>query len=92
MNKIKSEKIKESLKHLAAEFLRRESNRQSLITVTDVMLKDRGARAVMLCTVLPEEQEGTALAFLKRRRGGMRRYISEHLRIQHLLGTPPEQN
>jgi ribosome-binding factor A len=81
---LKEEKTREAIRHAAAEFLARESNRTSLITVTDVVLKERGRRAVILCTVLPEEMEGAALAFLKRQRSTLRGYIAERVRMQRL--------
>ena len=81
---LKDEKTREAIKHAAAEFLARESNRQSLITVTDVVLKERGRCAVILCTVLPEEMERAALAFLKRQRNALRGYIAERVRMQRL--------
>lgn len=82
--KLKNEKIREAIKHAAAEFLERESNRVSLITVTGVKLANKGTGAVILCTVLPEKMEQTALEFLKRKRGALRNYIGEHIKIQRL--------
>lgn len=84
MLSLKDEKTREAIRHAAAEFLARESNRQSLITVTNVSLRERGHRAVILCTVLPEKMEEPALAFLKRQRSALRAYIAERVRMQRL--------
>ncbi len=81
---LKDEKIREAIRHAAAEFLERESNRTALITVTGVALKARGRSAVILFTVLPEEMEQGALAFLKRQRGALRGYIAKRVRMQRL--------
>ncbi len=62
------EKIKELLRESAAEFLAREANRNSLITVTQVTLSDDGARAKILFTVMPTSSEERALNFANRHR------------------------
>jgi ribosome-binding factor A len=54
---LKDQKIEELLKHLAAEFLQRESNRQSLVTVTGIELYDKRSKANILITVFPEEKQ-----------------------------------
>lgn len=84
MRELKNEKIREAIKHAAAEFFERESNRVSLITITGVRLAGKGTRATILCTVLPEKMEREALAFLRRQRGALRNYIGEHIKIQRL--------
>jgi ribosome-binding factor A len=80
----KDEKTQEAIRHAAAEFLKRESNRTSLITITNVVLKERGRSAVILFTVLPEEKEPEALAFLKRQRSALRGYVAKRVRMQRL--------
>jgi ribosome-binding factor A len=62
------EKITDALREVAAEFLVREANRNSLITVTAARLSDDNKRGVIYITVLPEEAEETALAFANRNR------------------------
>lgn len=80
----KDEKIKEALRELAAEFFSRESNRQSLITVTDVRIMGRGSRAVILVTVLPESEEKGALEFIHRRLTEFREYVMEHVKMMRV--------
>jgi len=84
MSNQKDEKIREILRELASEFLMRESNRTSLITITGVELFSRGARAKILFTVLPENQEAAALDFFTRRLGDLREYVQEHARMMRV--------
>ena len=59
-------KAEELYAHLAAEYLSRASNRQSLITVTRAQLAPRLTRGIIFITVFPDSQEDIALAFLSR--------------------------
>ncbi len=67
------------LKEIIATFLERESNRTNLLTVTRVLLGDRGKRALVYLTVLPESAEESALSFAKRKRAEMREFIKPYL-------------
>ena len=69
-------------KKIAGEFVARESNRISLITVTNVRVEESDRRAIILVTVLPEEQEQTALEFLKRKRSDLRETIKKTTRLK----------
>lgn len=69
------QKKTEVIKQLAAEYIVRESNHTSLITVTKVELLSRGSRASIFFTVLPEHNETAALEFLKRSRSDFRGYV-----------------
>jgi ribosome-binding factor A len=80
----KDERIREIVRELAMQFIQRESNQSSLITVTDVMLGDRGKRSTILFTVLPENKQDIALDFLKRQRGDFQEYARTHSRIGRL--------
>jgi ribosome-binding factor A len=80
----KDEKIKEVIRELASEFISRESNRTSLITVTAVELFSRGARAKVLFTVMPESQEAAVLDFMTRQLSSLREYIGEHVRMMRV--------
>ena len=84
MSTLKDNKVKEIIRELAAEFFSRESNRQSLMTVTDVELKSRGSKAIILITVLPEDKEASALEFAQRRLGDFRTYVMSHSRIMRV--------
>jgi ribosome-binding factor A len=74
-------KIRDIIKTLAAEYLSRESNRTSLLTITDVTVSDNGGEATIFFTVLPENMQKGALDFLKRKRSEFRDYVKEKSRI-----------
>ncbi|MEK7642073.1 MAG: hypothetical protein AAB365_03760 [Patescibacteria group bacterium] len=80
----KDNKLKEVLRELAAEFFSRESNRQSLITITDVDVYARGSRARILMTVLPVDKEEAAVDFAHRQLTDFKRYVMDKSRIGHV--------
>lgn len=80
----KKERFEEILKHLSAEYLSRESNRTSMITVTRVSTNDKGNLATIYFTVLPENQEEAALDFLKRKRSDFRAYVKYNARLMKI--------
>lgn len=80
--KFRDEKVESALTRLAAEFIRREASPQSLITVTSVHYEDRGNRATVTFSVLPESEEQKALAFLSRKASDLQDYIKEHIRMR----------
>jgi ribosome-binding factor A len=81
MREIKREKIAEILHRLAAEFVRAESTKASLITVTRVELTPAGKDAVIYFTTLPDSEQDTAQKFLDRKTGEFKDYIHEHSRL-----------
>jgi ribosome-binding factor A len=85
-NSHRKEKLPELLKHLAAEFIERESNRTSLVTVTNASISDSQKQVKILFTVLPEDQEEVVLEFLNRKKRDFFEYIDKHARI----GRMPE--
>jgi ribosome-binding factor A len=80
----KNLKKREILRELAAQFLSKESNRQSLITVTDVEFNDRANRAIILITVLPIEMEKDAVEFVHRQLGEFREFVSDNSRLARI--------
>ncbi len=77
-------KIEEQLKNLAADFLQRESNGQSLITVTRAELGDKMKEATIFFTVFPDDKQEDALEFTKRKRSEFKQYVKEHSKIGRL--------
>jgi ribosome-binding factor A len=73
--KHKDEKAASLLSKFAAEYFMIESNKDSLITITRAEMSDRGRRALIYFTVLPQEKEGVVLEFAKRRRNDFRMFI-----------------
>jgi ribosome-binding factor A len=75
-------KIEEQIKEIVARFIERETNKTALITVSRVELFERGRKAMIYITVLPESGEESALNFLKRKRIDMKDAIKKGLRIR----------
>ncbi|MBX4195405.1 ribosome-binding factor A [Candidatus Parcubacteria bacterium] len=85
MRAIKHDKVEEILHRLAAEFIRDEGGKSSLITVTRVELNPSGKDAVIFFTTLPESEEDTALKFLDRKAPEFKQKVIKESRI----GFPP---
>lgn len=79
-----SEKLMQELQQRAATFLQRESNGQSLITVTRCVLSENKKCATILISVLPIEKEVTALEFVRRQRNDFLDYIKKETKIGRL--------
>lgn len=76
------EKTAELLKEMAMNFVQRESNRTSLVTVTSIHVEPRSNMTTIFVTVLPEDKEKAALDFLKRKRSEFRDYVKENARLR----------
>ena len=77
-------KVSEAIAHLAADFFARESNAQSLITVTRADVSPNLKNVKVYFSVLPEKFEESALAFAKRNRTDFRDYLKQHSVLQYL--------
>ena len=80
----RQEKVRELLRHLAAEFLAREANPSPLITVTRVETPADFRSATVFVTVYPERDEKAALVFLKRKRGDLRNLAKGSIAMKEL--------
>lgn len=69
------------LYRLAAEFIRDESGKTSLVTVTRVELSPTGKESKIFFTTLPENQEDTVLKFLERKMPEFKRYVRDESRL-----------
>jgi ribosome-binding factor A len=78
----RNEKIANLIKELGAQFLERESNNTSLITVTSCTVSPDTKRATIFITVLPDEKETSALGFVKRKRKELREYFKKNMKIK----------
>lgn len=77
----KREVTAEILHRLAAEFIRDEASKSSLLTVTRVELSPTGKEARIFFTTLPESEEDTALKFLERKTPEFKLYARDNSRI-----------
>lgn len=76
----KDEKLKDQIHKWSAEFLQRESNGSSLITVTDVKIGYEAKEATILFTVLPENKQEEALEFARRQLSEFRIYMNKKIK------------
>ncbi len=84
MTSDRDQKLRDVIREAAAEFLQREGNYTSILTVTDVSLSDRGSQATIFFTVLPENKEKGALDFVKRKRADFRDFFKNKARMRAL--------
>ena len=79
-------RVEEAIREAAAEFLAREANRNTLVTVTRAVLSEDNKRATIFITVLPERGEQGALDFANRNRTELRAFYKK--RVKGML--PPD--
>lgn len=84
MSEVRTQRLKDELKALGAQFLELGSNGSSLLTVTDVRLSGDQKNATILFTTLPESFEKTALEFAKRKRSEFKQFIRDKSRIPRI--------
>lgn len=78
----RNEKVANQIKELAAQFLERENDRTSLITVTTATCSPDLKRATILITVLPDSRQSAALGFVKRQLKELRSYLQKNIPIK----------
>ncbi len=78
----RQQKAENLIKELSAQFLGRENNKTSLVTVTSCTTSPDLKRATVFMTVFPEEKEHDMLDFAKRKRGELREFIKKNLRTK----------
>ena len=76
--------VSEEMAHKAADFFARESNRESLITVTRADVSPDLKNVTIFFSVLPETFEQSALLFAKRLCTDFREYIKTSSRLRAL--------
>ena len=80
----RNEKAANFIKERAAEFLERENDRTSLITVTSANCSPDLKRATVFITVFPPEKEKSALEFAKRKRGELREFLKKNMSTKNI--------
>ena len=78
------ERVRENLMHLAAEFVSKESNRQSLITITNANVSPNFSESTIFFTVIPESQEENVLNFLKRKRREFKQFVKQNTNMRKI--------
>jgi ribosome-binding factor A len=79
-----TERLAEQLQHLAANFIQRESNSTSLITVTRCELSENKKCATIFISVFPTDNEKMAEEFVKRKRTEFVGYVHDNSKIGRL--------
>jgi ribosome-binding factor A len=80
-NEFKNDRGKEVVTRLASQFIQKESNSQSMITVTNVSVSSDFKSAVIMISVLPEHKQEAALDFLKRNRKEFKDFVKQNSRL-----------
>lgn len=78
----RTQKVAKEIKELAAQFLGRENNKTSLITVTSATCSPDLKRATIFITVLPSSKEENALNFAKRKLGELREFLKKNMPVK----------
>ena len=78
----RNEKMANLIKELSAQFLNRENNKTSLITITSCSTSPDMKRTTIFVTVLPDSKEHDALEFLKRKRGNLRDFLKKNINVK----------
>lgn len=72
------------VKEVVADYIERESNRTSLVTITNVSVSKDSKTLTFAVSVYPEKMEAVALAFLKRKRSECRDYVKSRVRLRRI--------
>ena len=80
----KDNKAVELIKQSVAEFINRESNKTSLITVTSVKLSKDWAKADILVTSYPDDNIKGVLDFLNRKRDDVRAHVKQNVKLRRI--------
>lgn len=81
---VRIEKISGIVKKLAAEFMTKEADKSSIITVTKANISNNLKNATIFFSVFPENSEKSALNFAKRKRSDFRKYVKNNMRIRQI--------
>jgi ribosome-binding factor A len=80
----KDDRAKAIIVQKASEFIQRESNKQSMVTVTNIVASKDFKKATLFVTVFPVHKEEAALDFLKRQRAEFKHYIKKETRLARI--------
>lgn len=84
MNNLKQVRIEEAIRESASLFIAKEAGTTSMITITRVELNERGRKATIFYTCIPEDKEGAAFGFLKRNLGEIREFCQSRIRTHSI--------
>src|SRR5574343_436992 len=84
MNSLKHNRIEEAIREAASLYVARDGGTTSMITITRVELNERGKKATIFYTCMPEDKEGAAYGFLKRNLGEIREFCQSRIRTHSI--------
>ena len=76
----RDDKLKKLIKEAAAEFIQRESNGLSLITITRAEITSNSKNITIYFTVMPEEKKQAALDFANRNRSEFFEFLKKKIK------------
>ena len=77
-------KIQEVVREIVSEYINRENNKTSLITVTRVDISPNLSKGDIYVSVFPETAEESALNFLKRKRSKVKTEIKKKMNLRRI--------
>lgn len=80
MKEQKHNRIEEAIREAAGLYVAREGGTTSMITITRVQLDEKGRKAIIFYTCIPEDKEKAAFGFLKRSLGGIREFCQSRIK------------
>lgn len=80
----RQEKMKEVMREAIAGFIETESNRDSMITITDISLSPDFKRMTIFVTVFPEHKEQAALDFINRKKSEAKKFLKKNRRLSRI--------
>ena len=80
MSKISDDRLLSAIHTAAAEFINRESNRRSLVTVTRVTMTDE-KHAQIFVSVYPEKDTAAVIDFLSRQKDEFLAFIKKTVKL-----------
>lgn len=82
MQNSKLEKINKEMRKLFAQFIEKESNKESLVTITRCEISSDRKNIDVLVTVFPQDKEQQVIRFLDRRKWDAREYMKKRIQTR----------
>jgi ribosome-binding factor A len=83
-NNFRDDRAKKILIKLATDFIKTESNNQSMITITNLSASNDFSKVTYFISVFPSQKEAAAVDFLKRQRSDFRDYVKSNSRLARI--------
>lgn len=84
MSELRNQKLKDEVRQLASAFIEQESNRKSMITITNVESTSDFKSVTIFVTVFPERYEVAVLDFLNRKKSEIRDHFKRKGRLSRI--------